>query len=143
VRQGGQPGQGGPTPSPPRRTRTNTRTTTSTDALTGHPAGVAARLPHLHLDYCRELALRRVPDHHQLALDDDRLRHVQTLVRLAWREGDRPQNAGRADYLDEDAAGNHVNRAGGHEDEASGSRLHAAGVKVRKPDGADRGAGRD
>ena len=40
-------------------------------------------LPHLQLDDGPELSPRRVSDHHQLALDDDGLRHVEALVRLA------------------------------------------------------------
>jgi hypothetical protein len=42
---------------------------------------------HLQLDDGPELAPRRVSDHRQHALDDDRLRHVQALVRLALAKG--------------------------------------------------------
>src|SRR5262245_27289042 len=44
------------------------------------------RLPHLQLDDGPEVSPRRVPDHHQLALDDGGLHHVKPLVRLAHGE---------------------------------------------------------
>src|SRR5262249_14598658 len=66
-----------------------------------------------------ELSPRRVPNHQQQALDDHRLRHVEALVRLAPAELDRPQDAGRARGLDEDAAVNLVGPAARYEHEAA------------------------
>jgi len=83
--------------------------------------------PHLQLDDGPELSPRRVPDHHQLALDDDWLEQVEVLVRLAASEVDRPQHAGRTGCLDEDTAVNLVGGAGGHEHEAVGAGLDAVG----------------
>jgi len=49
-----------------------------------------------------------VSDHHQHALDDDRLQDVQPLVALASGELDGAQHAERAWCLDEDAGVNLV-----------------------------------
>jgi len=48
--------------------------------------GYLPRLPHLQLDDRPELTPRRMPDHPQHALDDNRLRDVEALVRLAGVE---------------------------------------------------------
>src|SRR5215813_14500813 len=56
-------------------------------------------LPHLQLDDGPELTPRRVPDHHQLALDDDGRGDVEALVCLASGEPDSAQHAGRASCL--------------------------------------------
>jgi len=96
------------------------------------------RLPHLQLDDGPELTPRRVPNHHQLAFDDDRLRHVEALVRLAPGELNGAQDAGRTRRFDEDKAVNQVGGAAGQEHEVSGARLSAGGVKIGQPEGADR-----
>jgi len=51
---------------------------------------------------------RRVPNHHQLAFDDDRLRHVEALVRLALGERHDTQHVTSAGGLDAPAASNVV-----------------------------------
>jgi len=66
----------------------------------------------------------------QHALDDDRVRHVEPLFRLALREGHRPQHTGRTSGLDLHAAVHLVNRAAGHEEEASVGQV-ADGVQQR------------
>src|SRR5262245_9269448 len=91
------------------------------------------RLLHLQLDDGRELSPRRVADHHQHALDDDRLRHVEALVCLTTGEGHDAQQARRASRLDEDTAVDLVNGAGWHEDEATVAGLDAGGVEVGQP----------
>src|SRR5262245_35649879 len=73
---------------------------------------------HLQLDDGRELPPHRMPNHPQLPLDDDGLRDVEALVRLAPREVDSAQHAGRAISLEEGRAVNLVGGAAGHEDEA-------------------------
>ena len=55
-----------------------------------------------------KLSPRRVPDHHQLSLDDERLRHVEALVRLVLREGHDTQHVTSAGGLDAPAASNVV-----------------------------------
>src|SRR5262245_2015163 len=52
------------------------------------------RFLDLQLDDGAELSPRRVANHHQHALDDDRLRHVQARVVLAPGELDDAQHAG-------------------------------------------------
>src|SRR5262249_50855841 len=76
-------------------------------------------------------APRRMPDHNQHALDDNRLCHVQALVALAPGEADGAQHAGRASRLDEDATVNLIGGATGHEHEAAGAGLDANRVEVR------------
>src|SRR5207247_7192237 len=60
--------------------------------LSPHPP----RLSHLELDNGRELAPRRVPDHHEHALDYLRRDHVRSLVALAWGGRDDRQAVPRA-----------------------------------------------
>jgi hypothetical protein len=68
--------------------------------------GPPAAPPALQLDDGRELAPRRMPDQHQLALDDDRRGRVQPLVILGGVERHDAQTAGRALGLDLPDAGN-------------------------------------
>ena len=67
----------------------------------------------MQLDDGRELAPRRVPDHHQLALDDDRLRDVQALVMLAPGKRHDTQRVTSAGGLDAPDAGNIVGARAG------------------------------
>src|SRR5262245_15018655 len=76
-------------------------------------------------------APRRMPDHNQHALYDNRLCHVQALVALAPGEADGAQHAGRASRLDEDATVNLIGGATGHEHEAAGAGLDANRVEAR------------
>ena len=66
------------------------------------------RLPDLHLDDGWELAPRRMPDHQQQALDDDRLQDVQPLVRLTLGEDHNAQHVTSTGGLDASVAGNVV-----------------------------------
>src|SRR5262245_37525201 len=67
-----------------------------------------------------EVVPRLVPDHQQLALDDDRLRHVEALVRLAGGELEGTQHTGRTPRgLDLEVTVNVVHSAARHEDEAA------------------------
>jgi len=53
-----------------------------------------------------------VPDHHQLTLDDDRLRHVEALVCLARGEVDRLQHARRSSSPGFDSPRGHCRNRG-------------------------------